>query len=73
VHHRQRQARIDPHAADQHRAGPALPVIAPLLGPRQAQMLAKQIKQRGAHVDGNLPRRPVDGDLERHNRRLAES
>ena len=51
VHHRQRQARIDPHPVHQHRAGAALAVITALLGPAEPQVLAQEVEQRGAQAD----------------------
>ena len=47
---RQRQARIDPPAVDQHRAGAALAAVAALLGAGQVQPLAQEIEQRDARV-----------------------
>jgi hypothetical protein len=51
VHDGQRQARIDPPSADDHRARAALAVIAALLGAGQMQVLAQCIEQRGARVE----------------------
>ena len=51
VHHRERQAGVDPPAVDDHRAGAALAVVAALLGAGEMQVLAQRIEQRGAGVD----------------------
>src|SRR5581483_11145809 len=50
VHNRQRQARVDAPAVDEHRTGAALPVVAALLRARQMQKLAQRIEQRCARV-----------------------
>ena len=47
---RERQARIDPPAVDQDRAGAALAAVAALLGAGQVQPLAQEIEQRDARV-----------------------
>ena len=47
---RQSQARIDPSAVDQDRAGAALAAVASLLGSGQVQTLAQEIEQRDAGV-----------------------
>ena len=47
---RQRQARIDAPAVDQHRAGAALAAVASLLGAGQVEALAQQVEQRDARV-----------------------
>jgi hypothetical protein len=52
VHHRQRQAAVDPPPVDQHGARAALAVVASLLRSRQLQMLAQCIEQGGAGVEG---------------------
>ena len=51
VHHRQRQARVDPATVDDDRAGAALAVVAALLGAGQVQVFAQRIEQRGARVE----------------------
>ncbi len=51
VHHRERQARIDAPAVDDHRAGAALAVVAALLGAGEMQMLAQRVEQRGARIE----------------------
>ena len=55
VHHRERQAGVDPPAVDDHRAGAALAVVAALLGAGEMQMLAQRVEQRGARVELELP------------------
>ena len=49
---RQGQAAQHPLAADQHRAGAALAMVAALLGPGQAHVVAQGVEQRRARVDG---------------------
>ena len=51
VHHRERQAGIDPPPVDHHRAGAALAVIAALLGAGEMQVLAQRVEQRGPRVE----------------------
>ena len=65
MHHRERQAGIDPPPIHQHRAGAALAVIAPLLGAGQMQMLAQQIEQRGTDVDADSMGAAVDCEADR--------
>lgn len=50
VHHGQAQAGHHPPAIDQHRAGPALAMVAAFLGAGQVQVLAQGVEQRGAGV-----------------------
>ena len=56
VHHRERQAGIDPPPVDDHRAGAALAVIAALLGAGEMQVLAQRVEQRGPRVELELAR-----------------
>ena len=60
---RQREARQYAPAIEQHRAGAALTVVATLLRSGQADMLAKRVEQRRAHIES----KPVIAavDLER--------
>ena len=58
VHHRQRQAGVDPPPVDDHRAGAALAVVAALLGAGEMQMLAQRVEQRGAGIDRRVHARP---------------
>jgi hypothetical protein len=51
VHHGQGEARVDPAPFDDHRAGPALTVVAPLLGARELQVLSQCIEQRRPRVE----------------------
>jgi hypothetical protein len=50
MHHGEREAGIDPSAVDQHRARPALTMVAALLRPRQSEMLAAQIEHRRTNI-----------------------
>ena len=54
MHDRERQARIDAPAVDDHRAGAALAVIAALLGAGEMQVLAQRVEQGGARVEREL-------------------
>src|SRR5262249_30775801 len=60
LHHRERQARIDPPPVDQHGAGAALAVVAPLLGAGEVELKPQRIKQRGPRRHGQLVRHAVD-------------
>ena len=64
LHHRERQARDDAPAVDQHRAGAALAVIATLLGAGQVEMLAQRVEQ--GRPRGNLKLRLLAIDDERY-------
>ena len=59
VHHRERQARVDAAAVDDHRAGAALALVAALLGAGQVQVLAQRVEQGGARVELQRARRAV--------------
>jgi len=50
MHDGEGQAGVDAPAVDQHRASAALPVVAPFLGPGQAQMFAQRVQQRGPRI-----------------------
>src|SRR5262249_21964924 len=63
--HRQGEAGQYPAAVHQHRAGPALPVIAALLGPGEAEMLAQGIEQGGARIERQPVLAAVDVERER--------
>lgn len=64
MHHGERQTGVDAPAVDQHRAGAALPVITPLLGPAQAQMLAQRVEQRGPWIHLKPSHLIVDAQLD---------
>ncbi|MNH24987.1 hypothetical protein D3C79_849480 [compost metagenome] len=50
THDRQREAGVDALAITQHCAGPALAMVAALLGAYQVQLLTQQVEQRGPGV-----------------------
>ena len=58
------QAGVLAHAVDQHRAGPALAVVAALLGAGQAGMLAQRIEQRHARIEAQRVLAPVDVEMD---------
>jgi hypothetical protein len=60
VLHRERKARQDPLAVDQHRAGAARALIAPLLGAVEMERLAQQVEQRHARVGREVGLGAVD-------------
>ena len=62
VLHRQREARQDTLAIDQHRARAARSLVAALLGAGQVQMLAEMIQQRHARIAGRVHRQAIDDD-----------
>jgi hypothetical protein len=64
MHDREREARIDAHSVHDHRARPALAVVAALLGAGQAEMLAQGIEKRCAGIELKAARIAVH--LERH-------
>jgi hypothetical protein len=66
VHDGQAQAAVDPPAVDHDRAGPALAVVAALLGAGQLPVLAQGVQQGGAVVQVQLVGLAVD--LQRHRR-----
>jgi hypothetical protein len=47
VHDGERETRIDAHSVHEHRAGPALTVVASLLGAGQAEILTQSIEKCG--------------------------
>ena len=61
LHDGERQARIDPPAVDQHRAGAALAVIAALLRAGQVEMVAQRVEQGRPRRDIELRLDAVDG------------
>ncbi|VXC67062.1 hypothetical protein SPHINGO8AM_180051 [Sphingomonas sp. 8AM] len=63
VHHRQRQAGIDPPPVHQHRARAALAVVATFLGAGQPQMFAAQVEQRGPDIHLRLVRLAIDREV----------
>ena len=68
VRDREREAGVDAAAVEQDRAGAALAVVAALLRAGQPEVLAQQVQQRGARVDGEAVLLAVDvqGDLGVH-------
>src|SRR5207237_10637015 len=54
------QARPDGGAADDHRAGPAHAVLAAEVGAGQLEIVAQEVGQRLAHLDGPLVGPAVD-------------
>ena len=62
---REGQARVDPAAVNEHRAGPALAVVTPLLGAGQIKVLPQQVEQRCTNVDLEPEALAVDGQLEK--------
>ncbi|GDY39810.1 hypothetical protein SANT12839_006920 [Streptomyces antimycoticus] len=50
--HGEHQAAVDPLPVDQDGAGPALPVVAPLLDPGQRQVFAQGVQQGHPVVEG---------------------
>src|SRR4029450_3666207 len=64
VHDREREARVDPAAVDQHRAGAALSVVAALFGTRQVEMFAQRVEQRRTRVQVEVPHTTVDGQCD---------
>ncbi len=69
VHRRQGQARIDPPALDDHRAGTALAVIATLLGAGELQLLAQRVEQGGPRVEFQRAGLAVHGEGHLRDRR----
>ncbi len=61
---RQAEAAVDAHVVDDDRAGTALAVIASFLGPRQMQVLSKEVEKGRARIQ--FPRAPLPGDTPRH-------
>src|SRR5438034_341502 len=64
MHDGESQAGVDAPAVDQHRAGPALPVVAALLGARQVEMFAQRVEQRGTWIQVEVPHTAIDGQRE---------
>jgi hypothetical protein len=56
VHHREREARIDPPAIHQHRARATLAVIASFFGAGEVEVLTQRVKQTHprTHVHSSL-------------------
>ncbi len=69
----QGQAAIDASSVEQDGAGPALPVVAALLGAGEAEPLAQCIQQRRACIDNKRMYCPVhpQGDLKVHRKRVS--
>ena len=51
---REREAAVGPPPVDEDRARAALAVVAALLRAGEVEVLAEQVEQRGADVDGEL-------------------
>ena len=66
LHHRQRQAGIDPPPVDQNGARAALSVVAALLGAGQVEMVAQCVQQRGPWGDREFHLAAVDGQPDRN-------
>jgi hypothetical protein len=49
--HRQGETGIDALPVDEHGAGAACPLIAPLLRAEEMQVLAQEIEKRGPYID----------------------
>jgi hypothetical protein len=64
VHDSERETRIDAHSVHNHRARPALAVVATLLGAGQTEMLTQGIEKRRAGIELKAARLSVH--LERH-------
>ena len=62
---RQGEARQDPLAVDQHRAGTARALVAPLLGAMQPQAFTEVVEQRHARIVRQLLGRAIDDDRQR--------
>jgi len=67
-HNGQGQTRVDPLTIQQHRARAAGPLIAALFRSGEVEPLAQRVEQRGAGINGKVPRGPVHpkGDLDVH-------
>ena len=65
-HDRQREARVDPPAIDQHGAGAALAVVAALFGPGEVEIETQCVEQRGPRRDGQLALHAVDVQRDGH-------
>src|ERR1700736_5547072 len=68
VHYRKRQAGVDATSLNQHRAGAALAVIAPLLRTRLREMFTQRIQQCRAWIERQRMRAAVDLKLHRDGR-----
>ena len=66
LHHRERQAGIDPPPVHQHRAGAALAVVAALLGSGQIEMVAQRVEQGRPRRHLELPLDAVDDQRNRN-------
>src|ERR1700716_2310700 len=60
MHHRKGQTGVDAASFNQHRAGAALAVIAPLLGARQRKMFTQRIQQCRTWIERQRMRVAVD-------------
>ena len=69
LHHREREAGVDPAAVHQHRAGAALAVVAALLGAGQSAVLAQQVQQ----FEGLVASRQVERGIAHHERIEAQA
>jgi len=66
---REHHARIDRRRVQPHSAGRTGAAIADHLGAGQAQVVAQSLRQRGARLNLDCARRPVNIDFERHRTR----
>ena len=67
------EARADEHAVEQHRARPALPLLAGVLRARQAELLAQREEEALATPDVGLVALAVDGQRDLHARHLSSA
>jgi hypothetical protein len=65
-HDRQREARVDPPAIDQHGAGAALAVVATLFGPRKVEIETQCVEQRRPRRYAQLALYTVDVQRDGH-------
>ena len=59
------EAGVHATAVEQHGAGATLAVVAPLLAAGQVELLAEEVEERCAGVDGDLPYLPIDRKADR--------
>ena len=68
LHHREHEAAVDALAVEQHRARPALPMVAALLRTGELQPLAEEVEERLPRLHLQRPRLPVDRQGDRYAR-----
>ena len=66
MHQGEAEAGVDPLPVDQHRAGPALAVVAALLGPGKLQPLTQQVQQGRPRIDVERLFTAVDAQSQVH-------